>query len=657
MSQNQPAKQRRFRDKNQKRKNNATSQSIQQAITAPEAMMLDITAPANPTQTQQTETTVSTHLSTVRFDSLSGRVDARLIQAIPFPLMSEVQAATIDPALTGGDVLAQAKTGTGKTIAFLLPTTNRLLRESTTSSKGISCLIMSPTRELALQIEKEAAMLLQHVDNNVMGVQHVVGGTNMKTEERNLATKRCDILVATPGRLLDHLENSPGVAAKFNTLKVYILDEADRMLDMGFRRELTKINQFLPNRQSVPRQTLLFSATLPSGVREVANLSKDARFINTLSEEEANTHAHVPQQSLLAPSMSDMLPMTLALLSEELTANPTTTKVIVFLPTARAAGLAAEVFQSRAITSLLPQHFTISEVHSRKSQAARVRATQEFASTQRGILFSSDVAARGVDFPGVTAVYQVGLPASPEQYIHRIGRTGRAGAQGHGVILLGQFESFFLQKREMRELPITVHPGLTPQSSTQAYDAVRQALLTDVSDESKAQAYQASLGYYKAEMKTLKWNATDLVKTINDYAKNGLLYKGGTSDVAPPLLAKTVGKMGIRGTPGLNVVKELPGSGNGNGNAGGGRGGQKGGQQGGQQSGPARQAGVPHVNVNGNAGSVGTNGGSGGVGGRGRNNQPRDGGKRKHESSVASEAGIANGRQPRKSKPAAGLPS
>ena len=113
------------------------------------------------------------------------------------------------------------------------------------------------------------------------------------TEKRNLATKRCDILVATPGRLLDHLEN--GLAAKFSKLGTYILDEADRMLDMGFRQELTKIARYLPDRKAVPRQALLFSATIPPGIKEVADLNANAVHINTLGAEEANTHEHVPQ--------------------------------------------------------------------------------------------------------------------------------------------------------------------------------------------------------------------------------------------------------------------------------------------------------------------------------------------------------------------------
>ncbi|KAE8229094.1 hypothetical protein CF326_g5945 [Tilletia indica] len=547
--------------------------------------------------------TVSTHLSNVRFDSLQGQVDPRLLSAIAFPFMSEVQAATLGPALSGADVLAQAKTGTGKTIAFLLPAISRILQRQHAPAPGsVSCLIMSPTRELALQIEREAEILLKNVPAQTLGVQHVVGGTNMKTEERNLGSKRCDILVATPGRLLDHLNNTNGMVSKFANLQVYVLDEADRMLDMGFRQELAKIGQFLPNRRQVTRQALLFSATIPPGVREVADLDANAQYINTLSEEEANTHAHVPQQSVVA-GMQDMIPLTLALLLEELERAPTSAKVIVFSPTARAAGLLAEVFRTQAIKQVLTQalansgpDFSVGEVHSRRSQPQRVKATQEFAAARRGVLFSSDVAARGVDFPGVTAVFQVGLPASPEQYIHRIGRTGRAGATGRGVIVLADFESYFLGKGEMRELPLTSHSG----DGLKLADCKKTVLLAlrDVSDESKAQAYQASLGYYKSEMRSLRWTPAELVARMNEYAQYGLLYDGGSGVSSPPLLAKTVGKMGLRGTPGLNIVRELPGQ-----------------QHQGGQGRPNQARGGPSRNGQGQGQNGNANGGGGGSGG------------------------------------------
>lgn len=573
---------------------------------ATQAMEVDSMAPSPSASTPELVRplpTVTSHLSNVTFASLSSHnVDQRLLDAIPFSLMSEVQAATIEPALQGVDILAQAKTGTGKTVAFLLPAIQRILTSGSPARGSISCLILSPTRELALQIEKEANLLLARIDSSVLGVQHVVGGTNMSSEVRQLNSKRCDILVATPGRLLDHLQTTPGFPARLNQLRTYILDEADRMLDMGFRQELQKIAVHLPDRKQVPRQLLLFSATIPPGVREVAGLDpKNARFINTLSEEESNTHAHVSQESVVVDSWADALPATLALILEEIARLPLAAKVIVFSPTARAAGLAAELFRTPAVTRRLETaangSFPIGEIHSRKSQSARVKATSDFAAAPRAVLFSSDVAARGVDFPGVSCVLQVGLPASGEQYVHRIGRTGRAGAEGKGAIVLARNgEERFLGLPEMRDLPIRQRPQL---ALDEARKVVHAGLLA-VSDETKSQAYQAALGYFKGELKLLRWGVPELIARVNEYAQHALMYRGGQSDQPPPLQAKTVGKMGLKGVQGLNVVRgeSQPqqqgrgGSGGGhqvNGGGGGARGGgARGGRGGGRGRGGAR---------------------------------------------------------------------
>lgn len=226
----------------------------------PRAQDSDASQPSTPAPEGEEDPTVNSHLSETRFDSLKGHVDDRVLSAIPFERMSVVQAATISDAIQGYDVLAQAKTGTGKTVAFLLPAIQRLI--TTRRSPGnIYTLILSPTRELAMQIEKEAKTLLRNVPD--IGVQHVVGGTNMNAETKRLNNQRCDILVATPGRLLDHINNG-GLREKLSDLKILVLDEADRMLDMGFRNELEKIKANLPDRRQKPRQSLLFSATYPS---------------------------------------------------------------------------------------------------------------------------------------------------------------------------------------------------------------------------------------------------------------------------------------------------------------------------------------------------------------------------------------------------------
>ncbi|KAK4689976.1 hypothetical protein P7C73_g113, partial [Tremellales sp. Uapishka_1] len=500
-----------------------------------------------------------------KFREFEGLSD-ELLRNLPFERCTEVQEATLPTILAQHDLLAQAKTGTGKTLAFLVPSIQRLLSLQKAPAQGFtSILVLSPTRELALQIGEAAEGLLGG-QGGKYGVKCVVGGTNMDRDVRDLKTQRADIVVATPGRLVDLLQNG-GIKPRFSQL---ILDEADRLLDAGFRRELLQILESLPDRNQVARQTLLFSATIPKEVHTIASLalSPAHKFITTLTEEDVNVHEHVMQESLIVPG-GDILPATLEVLlrEEEKGKSGGGFKVMVFLPTARAAGLFHDLFTA------LPISFPVWEIHSRMSQSKRVKATDSFRAAERGVLFSSDVTARGIDVKGVTAVVQVGLPSSAEQYVHRLGRTARAGASGHGVIVLAEYEAFFLRNREMQTF------NLHSYASTVIAERSRvmiDAGLQNVSDESKGQAYQAWIGYYNSNLRALKWSQADLVRNANDYAKTALHYQGaGSQDWKPPgLFAKTVGKMGLKGVPGLNIVKETPTPGQG-----GGRGGRQGGGQ------------------------------------------------------------------------------
>lgn len=535
---------------------------------APKVQRLPDTPTDEPDAAPSPKTT--SHLSDVRFDSLRGIVDDRILAAIKFEYMSVVQAATLQEGLSGIDLLAQAKTGTGKTIAFLLPAIQRLLTVPRRQSNQIYVLILSPTRELALQIEKEAQMLMTGLPG--FGVQHVVGGTNMTSEQKRLARDPCNILVATPGRLLDHF-NSSGLAQKMTNLTTFVLDEADRMLDMGFRNELEQIKAQLPDRNKKPRQSLLFSATFPKTVLQVADVSPNHKLINTIPEEEQNTHQHVAQDYQTVP-MPDVLPLTLAHIVNERRSRQGTAKIIIFLPTARATQLAFEAISSVAGIG------RAWEIHSRKSQSQRARASEEFRQATEGILFSSDVAARGVDFPNVSLVIQAGLPSSSDQYIHRLGRTARAGAAGRGVLILADFEAAFLNDSTIKTLPLKPLDAAQTATLDALLDQGRRdisAALARVSDESKSQAYQAALGYYNSSLKLLRWNKDTLVAKMNEYARDSLGYGGNTS---PPLLAKTVGKMGLKGVAGLNVVKELPQQGGGHGKVSVGGGGGGGGARG-----------------------------------------------------------------------------
>ncbi|KAI5478526.1 hypothetical protein MNV49_005055 [Pseudohyphozyma bogoriensis] len=499
--------------------------------------------------------------TTTRFEDFykSGQISKATFEGIQslrpvHEFCTPVQEATLPVILTGVDVLAKAKTGTGKTFAFLIPSIELLLRSKPTAGQ-ISILIVSPTRELAIQIEEAARVILAKTE---FVVTHSVGGTNMNTETKRLK-QRVDILVGTPGRLIDHLENG-NLRSKLANVKSLVLDEADRLLEQGFRREIVKIIESLPNRAVVPRQTLLFSATVAPEVHKIASLAllPNHSFISTVSEAEENTHQHVPQHSLIA-ELNDIFPMALAAIQSEVATHGAKTKMMVFFPTARATGLAAALFKR------LNLGMEVLEIHSRKSQSQRNQAAEAFKVAQGGFLFSSDVTARGMDFPNVTTVLQVGLPTQPEQYIHRLGRTARAGASGSGILILSPFETFFLRKREISVLPLNPHPLSTTsldKNSAELAEARRRvkAAMRSVDDESKSQYYSANLGFYKAFLRDTFGSAERMVEVMNAFAtsEDGLAYKGGNGEV-PGMLASTVGKMGLRGTKGLNIVKELEG--------------------------------------------------------------------------------------------------
>lgn len=214
------------------------------------------------TEVEMTEGTSPAVSSLPRFESLRDRIDATIVDTITqdmkFDHMTPVQAATIDRLLHGVDVLAQARTGTGKTVAFLVPSVERILRQGGAGNK-IGLLVISPTRELALQIATEAKKLLQRYPR--FTVCTAIGGVD-KNKEARAIYNGCQILVATPGRLLDHLSDEE-MRFRLSSLQSLVLDEADRMLDMGFLPDIKKILQALPPKDRVPRQSMLFSATIP----------------------------------------------------------------------------------------------------------------------------------------------------------------------------------------------------------------------------------------------------------------------------------------------------------------------------------------------------------------------------------------------------------
>ena len=496
---------------------------------------------------QQPPLTEAVPLDTPRFGDLLGSplVNPILIETITndlkFDHMMPVQAATLHELLppNRSDCLVQAKTGTGKTVAFLLPALQTLSqrRQSPTEGGSISLLVISPTRELAMQIAKEATNLLQRMRK--FRVCIAIGGTNKDREEKQILGG-CDVLIATPGRLLDHMANE-NVRYALRQLDTLVLDEADRLLDMGFKRDLGEIVRQLPDKQATNRQGMLFSATIAPHVTQVANLvlSPGYKFISTIPEGEANTHQRVPQHLVKVPRFADVATALVSSVREEVKQH-TDFKAIVFAPTAVLADLYGHVLSSTV--GPLP----VMTLHSRMSQNKRTKITQDYRNASAAILCATDVIARGMDFPGVTTVFQVGIPADKASYIHRLGRTARAGAEGRGIFIVSEAESWF-PRWTMKDITFVDHaPDL---SSAGEVDAI----VVKMEDEEKARIYQAWLGYYKNHLKAFKWNNEELVAQGNIYARDGL----GASET-PAIAKSTVGKMGLKGTKGLVVVPDPP---------------------------------------------------------------------------------------------------
>lgn len=340
--------------------------------------------------------------------------------------------------------VAQARTGTGKTLGFLLPTIQRIIQadpslatRSMTKARSddIRAIIISPTRELAEQIGTEARKLCRHTG---VVVQTAVGGMNKSMMLRKTKYEGCHLLVGTPGRLNDLLSDDySGIDAP--NLAALCLDEADRMLDVGFERELQDIVRMLPNRKEKPRQTLLFSATIPKDVVSLARTYVDSsnfQFVQTINPDEAPTHERIPQHIVPVPGFENFFPALLELVKKAQAGEhgPEPFKAICFFNNTAIVEMAQKFFQMlpRYVDGMPPVY----TIHSGLDQRQRTRAAESFRRVGSGILVSSDVTARGMDFPNVTHVIQFGVPPEREQYIHRLGRTGRANKSGQGWLFV-----------------------------------------------------------------------------------------------------------------------------------------------------------------------------------------------------------------------------
>ncbi|MFO7542109.1 MAG: DEAD/DEAH box helicase [Thiobacillus sp.] len=352
-----------------------------------------------------------------------------------------VQLQAIPAALAGGDLLVSSHTGSGKTAAFLLPSIQRLQVEPTVKSMGPRVLVLTPTRELALQVEKAAMKYGNELRR--FRTACLVGGAPYGLQLKRLS-QPVDIVVATPGRLIDHLERGK---IDFSRLEVLVLDEADRMLDMGFVDDIQSIAARCPK----ARQTLLFSATLDGVVGNLAReLTHDALRIEV--EAPPKQDAKIEQRLLFADNMDHKNRLLDALLR-----GVDMSQAIVFASTKRS---------TEEISDLLAESgFASDALHGDMQQSQRNRALQRLREGRTRVLVATDVAARGIDVAGISHVINFDLPRQAEDYVHRIGRTGRAGRTGIAVSFAGMRETGLVRNIERytgSRIEVHTLPGLEP---------------------------------------------------------------------------------------------------------------------------------------------------------------------------------------------------
>lgn len=355
------------------------------------------------------------------------------LEASHFKALTDIQQKGVPLALKGFDILGAAKTGSGKTLAFLIPVLENLYRKKWSEMDGLGALIISPTRELAIQIFEVLRKIGRY---HTFSAGLVIGGKSLPEERERLG--RMNILVCTPGRMLQHMDQT--AALEIDHLQILVLDEADRIMDMGFQSTIDAIVEHLPKQ----RQTLLFSATQTRKVSDLARLSlRDPEYVSVHEAADSATPSTLQQHYLVTP-----LHQKLDTLWSFIRAN-SKSKILVFLSSGKQVRFVYESFRH------LQPGIPLLHLHGRQKQTARLDITTKFSATKNSCLFATDVVARGLDFPAVDWVIQLDCPEDAETYIHRVGRTARYERNGRAVLFLEPTEeSGMLERLQHKKVPI-----------------------------------------------------------------------------------------------------------------------------------------------------------------------------------------------------------
>lgn len=380
---------------------------------------------------------LETLLSDNSFESLRGRVSEATLNAIKamgFEKMTEIQARAIPPLLEGRDLVGAARTGSGKTLAFLIPVVELIHKLKFMPRNGCGAVIISPTRELSMQTFGVLKELMDKHHFQTYGL--LMGGANRQIECEKLA-KGLNIIVATPGRLLDHLQNTPDFLYK--NLQILVIDEVDRILEIGFEEDMKQIMNLLPKR----RQTMLFSATQTEKTEALSKLAlkKEPIYVGVDDHKEEATVDGLEQGYIVCPSDKRLLVLFTFLKKNR------KKKVMVFFSSCLSVKYHHELFNYIDLP--------VTSIHGKQKQAKRTTTFFQFCNAETGILLCTDVAARGLDIPAVDWIVQYDPPDDPKEYIHRVGRTARGeGSSGHALMILRPEELGFLRYLKQAKVPL-----------------------------------------------------------------------------------------------------------------------------------------------------------------------------------------------------------
>lgn len=454
--------------------------------------------------------------------------------------MTEEQAQLLPPLLheaaDNRDAIIRARAGTGKTLVYLLAALEGLARRP---PPGVGALVLAPSRELALQIAREAEMLCKY---HAVQVVPLIGGRALDRDAAMIRRRRPGIVVATPGRLVEHFDLTPRFGSLFEALGTLVLDECDHLLEEHVET-LRAAFGYLPQQGS--RRALLVSATIPQEVRDLASrVCRSEYMLLDCVGEGSPTQQAMQQFYSICPGFLLLTALKNAI-ADEVALSPTRHKVMVFFPTARLAAFAAHLFRDQL-------KMKIYELHARCEAAMRIVTQHEFSQCTSGVLFTSGVSHRGMDYPDISLVVQVLAPESREHYVHRVGRTARGGKAGRALLLLLDREADAGFLHNLSDLPVMRFPGearlLYDRGSVSAALSSTGWAAGGLLPAAAAGAFASLLRHYQVTQRTVLLGADGAVM-----ASSEILLGCGMEEL-PPVSRRLAAELGLEGHAGLRAA-------------------------------------------------------------------------------------------------------